>query len=587
MTEEPNRVRLITIFVSSPADVPEERKAMDEIVERINQSDGKTCSYRVETFRWEKNVFPVIGRGPQEEVNAQTPKYDIYFGILNMRFGTPTQLYGSGTEEEFRTAMEGYRRRKKPWIVVYFKKPSVFDPEASDAQDRMSQYARVKEFRKELEQIGIVGHFTEVRESGTGFVEQVEIHLRRILSEFLAAESRESTQEAASRLRTTVTTAETAPSASVVTEVIRDTRRPILDFIGPTYVLDKDYFFLDWNSAFDLIVAKPLGLARTDHAVDFISKLENCSEVVTRSETVFARGKDPLSDTEVLRFRSPDYGLIEFRKIAALISDGEGAPLAWSVSLNITRAEKEESLWHDLEGKLREVANWSRYAVYYDKLLQPFDDYQQLLTLIVDLVDSAEFCVDLGAGTGNGTLKLLEDDRCPDREVWAVESNEDMLEQLRAKTKKHSERLITVKDDIIRLGALRDQQEYFDAAVMTNVLYAVHNPKDCLRRVYNLLKPGGSLILSTPHRDTDVDKLFRKMHQVLEKKPGGLFNTLAGYFDAAKKVHRAMEQLIHRDTKEDIRGHLIGAGFEIHEDDWHDAEYVDAVIVVRAVKPEF
>ena len=47
-----------------------------------------------------------------------------------------------------------------------------------------------------------------------------------------------------------------------------------------------------------------------------------------------------------------------------------------------------------------------------------------------------------------------------------------------------------------------------------------------------------------------------------------------------------MDHLVHRDTKDDIRGYLISAGFDVDEDNWRDAEYADSVIVARAVKPE-
>src|SRR5262245_54822928 len=88
---------------------------------------------------------------------------------------------------------------------------------------------------------------------------------------------------------------------------IQDNSRPTLDLVGPSYTLDNNYYFLDWNPAFDTLVAKPLGLARADHCVDFIKRLENCDDVVERSKNVFAPGKDTLVDTEEMRFQSPMY----------------------------------------------------------------------------------------------------------------------------------------------------------------------------------------------------------------------------------------------------------------------------------------
>ena len=47
-----------------------------------------------------------------------------------------------------------------------------------------------------------------------------------------------------------------------------------------------------------------------------------------------------------------------------------------------------------------------------------------------------------------------------------------MLQYLKQKVGAHVGRLTAIKDDVVRLGALRYQNDYFDAAIMINVLYA-------------------------------------------------------------------------------------------------------------------
>jgi ubiquinone/menaquinone biosynthesis C-methylase UbiE len=289
-------------------------------------------------------------------------------------------------------------------------------------------------------------------------------------------------------------------------------------------------------------------------------------------------------DLEILHFNSEKFGVILFQKLAAQITDDHGNTLAWSVNLNILVAEKTHDLWQAIRARLEGEVNWSRYAPTYDKLLEPFDDYVALVNLVVGLVGDARRCVDLGAGTGNGTLKLLETN--PQREVWAVESNEAMLNYLRNKVRRKDDqqeggywdRLTVVKDDILRLGDL--PASYFDAAVLINVLYAVEDPRRCLAEAYRLLKPGGILVLSTPHRETNVGRLLAQMRTVLERK--GKFEALRSNYETARHVHRKMEDLIHRDTKEAIKEYLKAANFRIEE--WRDKEYVDSVVVVKAIK---
>src|SRR5262249_28307853 len=80
---------------------------------------------------------------------------------------------------------------------------------------------------------------------------------------------------------------------------VRDIRRPILDVIVPAYVLDMNFHFLDWNPAFDELLAGPLGLVRGDHALELVRQLANSQDVIDRSKQVFGQG-DPIVDTEVL-----------------------------------------------------------------------------------------------------------------------------------------------------------------------------------------------------------------------------------------------------------------------------------------------
>jgi ubiquinone/menaquinone biosynthesis C-methylase UbiE len=182
-------------------------------------------------------------------------------------------------------------------------------------------------------------------------------------------------------------------------------------------------------------------------------------------------------------------------------------------------------------------------------------------------------------------LKLLAD---PNREVWAVEANETMLRHFRAKLRvemqekgiDYSDRLTIVKDDILRLGGFPEAA--FDAALLINVLYTVADREACLRQVNRILKMGGVLALSTPHHDTSVEKLFSRMAAELLEK--GLFERLQQNFESARARHEAMSHLIVRDAKDDIRRYLEATGFTIANDDWQENRYVDAVIVVKAVK---
>src|SRR5262249_25484779 len=121
-----------------------------------------------------------------------------------------------------------------------------------------------------------------------------------------------------------------------------DYGRLIFDRIAPTYVLDTNYRIIDWNPAFYTLFAEPLALRRGMHATTFVGRLENAQEVMSRSLEVFAPGKNPLTDTELLLIPHPRYGTICTRKLAAQLFDGAGNKVAWVVNFDILSWEHGE-----------------------------------------------------------------------------------------------------------------------------------------------------------------------------------------------------------------------------------------------------
>ncbi|MSR59451.1 MAG: hypothetical protein EXS05_17710, partial [Planctomycetaceae bacterium] len=87
VVRNPNLVRIIRIYVSAPDDVLPERDALEEVVGSINRTDGVERGFRLETLQWKTGITPQIGPGAHSVIDAQTPAYEIYLGILATRFG--------------------------------------------------------------------------------------------------------------------------------------------------------------------------------------------------------------------------------------------------------------------------------------------------------------------------------------------------------------------------------------------------------------------------------------------------------------------------------------------------------------------
>lgn len=366
-------------------------------------------------------------------------------------------------------------------------------------------------------------------------------------------------------------------------DIVRKFRGPMQDLICPSYILDRNFQFLDWNPMFDELIAKPLGLLRGRHVEEFILELENKIEVIYRSNRIFQSGKFPLVDIEPLALVTKKYGLINFKKIASKIPNDKNIDL-WSVNLNIINAEHETLMWRDLRKRIKKDLNWSLYAKAYDHMLLNFDSYNELVTRIVSKLGDAKNVVDLASGTGNNTIELLKNDQ--DRTVWALEYNQEMLEYMWDKISQldsnATNNVNIVKGDLI-LSLREFDENAFDGAVMTNALYAMEDRAYCLREIYRVLKPGSFLVLSTSTQDTDIDYLFEKIRENLDQK--GLLNAeMEKTVYSAYERHFDMLDSILHDSHEEVINYATAAGFQIEEVEKN--AYEGAVTIIKAKKRE-
>lgn len=133
-----------------------------------------------------------------------------------------------------------------------------------------------------------------------------------------------------------------------IDDLISRMKARVFEAIIPTYILDESYHALAWNQAFENIVAKPIKLERGGHITEFLNHCENRREALERSAKVFALGSIPKTDHELIVFRSPTYGKIEFQKMAAAVHFKKTDEIAWIVSLNIRSADKFDLLFNDM-----------------------------------------------------------------------------------------------------------------------------------------------------------------------------------------------------------------------------------------------
>ena len=337
---------------------------------------------------------------------------------------------------------------------------------------------------------------------------------------------------------------------------------PLLPNLWPTYILNDKFQFLDWNANFEILVARPLRLRRGEHVRTFLENLENWeSEVKPHSMRQFPPGErnSPQFDIERLEFKRKDdkrFGLIVFDKLASGIRDGSGN---WCVTLSVAFAQRPAALQESLLMAMGRDQMWSTYADYYDLIIGEFSHYQSLVEQVVNQVDGSERCLDIGAGTGGTTLRLLE--TMETRTVHAVEPNYRMLRLLDGKIKEHDRRAKAENSDVeerslfsnrVQLShcdcatALSDRakppyfvaNESYDACVMMNVLFPMEEPVESLREIWRVLKPHGKLVLSTSHGATDIHKLFAAIEREIKIDPARWASKKEAFQSAIRKTKR-------------------------------------------------
>jgi hypothetical protein len=173
--------KIFKCFISSPGDCSLEREACQKVVEMINSGLAKHLGIGFETFMWEYDVLPDMGRNGQEIIDEYIKKsnYDIFIGVMKNRFGHPTKKAGSGTEHEFQDALE--RKKKEinstPKILFFFGKEAV-DPDNFD----FDQYQKVKNFKSKIGPQGLYVDFNGIENFNYLLNQKLELFIKESTS---------------------------------------------------------------------------------------------------------------------------------------------------------------------------------------------------------------------------------------------------------------------------------------------------------------------------------------------------------------------------------------------------------------------
>jgi hypothetical protein len=134
----------LKVFLSSPDDVKDDKDKLEKFLETFSEHTIKKHEIRVVPLTGEKAQRGVTR--PQKAINTLLMECDLYIGLIWKRFGSPTGVSPSGTQEEFTIATNSYEQNKRPQIQIFFKDVN----EADIPEKNKSQFRKVMDFKENI-----------------------------------------------------------------------------------------------------------------------------------------------------------------------------------------------------------------------------------------------------------------------------------------------------------------------------------------------------------------------------------------------------------------------------------------------------
>jgi len=163
-------IKQFRLFIATPSDISEEKEIISQVVNEWNLNFGQSANVHIETTHWTTHSYPEYGDRPQAIINKQiVEEADIIIGVFWTRFGSPTGVANSGTEEEIKL---GIKNNKK--VMVYFS-----DHPVSLSKVNYDEYQKIIQFKEEYKDRGLYFSYTDSND----FRNMLRTHLSRIMND--------------------------------------------------------------------------------------------------------------------------------------------------------------------------------------------------------------------------------------------------------------------------------------------------------------------------------------------------------------------------------------------------------------------
>lgn len=166
-----------SLLISCPGDIESEVDLINNAVEEFNDKYTDIIGIYIRIKYWKKNAYAESGGKPQDLLNKQfVENCDAAIALLWTRFGSPTDKYGSGTEEEIEIMLEQGKQ-----VFMYFSDKPL---PPSKSMQNIEEYGKVCEFRNKYKDRGIFFTYSTDEE----FSKMIFAHLTQYFFSLKASE---------------------------------------------------------------------------------------------------------------------------------------------------------------------------------------------------------------------------------------------------------------------------------------------------------------------------------------------------------------------------------------------------------------
>lgn len=160
-------VKLYNLLISCPGDIKEEVTLIESAVDEFNELYAETLGITIKTRHWSKSSYAQSGGKPQALLNEQfVNKCDAAVAIFWTRFGSPTDEYGSGTEEEIEIMLQSGKQ-----VFMYFS-----DKPIPPSKINGDGYEKIQAFRDKYKDKGIYFTYSSDEEFKKMFFAHLSMH---------------------------------------------------------------------------------------------------------------------------------------------------------------------------------------------------------------------------------------------------------------------------------------------------------------------------------------------------------------------------------------------------------------------------